>query len=142
MSKQPDAEPTVRLDQWLHATRFFKTRALAAKAIKGHKVLWNEQRVKPSRAVRVGDKLRVTRVEERFDIEVDQLIQRRVSATLAAGTYTESQESIDRRFEEAEQRRLSYRTAPRPEGRPNKRDRRRLIQFVRVNAQEPSEDGD
>ncbi len=142
MSKQPEVEPSVRLDQWLHATRFFKTRALAAKAVKGHKVLWNEQRVKPSRGVRVGDKLSVTRGEERFEIAVDQLIQRRVSATLAAQTYTESQASIERRFDESEQRRLSYRTAPRPEGRPNKRDRRRLIQFVRDNSQPAPDDDD
>ncbi|MFK8018030.1 MAG: RNA-binding S4 domain-containing protein [Gammaproteobacteria bacterium] len=139
MSKSTDIEPTARLDQWLHATRFFKTRALAAKAVKGHKVLWNAQRVKPSRGIKIGDALSVTRGEERFDITVTQLIVRRVSATLAADAYLESEESRARRFEESEQRRLSYRTAPRPVGRPSKRDRRKLIRFVREQPDDDSE---
>lgn len=131
MSKTQAPEATVRLDQWLHATRFFKTRALAARAIKGHKVLWDGQRVKPSRGIRVGDTLRVTRGEETFEIEVRELLVRRVSAALAAQAYAESEQSRARREEEAERRRVSYRTAPRPPGRPSKRDRRHLIRFVR-----------
>ncbi|MFK7886159.1 MAG: RNA-binding S4 domain-containing protein [Gammaproteobacteria bacterium] len=133
-------EPTVRLDQWLHATRFFKTRALAAKAVKGHKVLWNTQRVKPSRAIKLGDHLTVTRGEETFDIQVLELLTKRVSAPLAAKAYLESDESRARREAAAEDRRVSYRTAPRPEGRPNKRDRRRLIRFVRKQSVPPETD--
>jgi ribosome-associated heat shock protein Hsp15 len=131
MKSEAPPEATVRLDQWLHATRFFKTRALAARAVKGHKVLWQTQRVKPSRAIKVGDQLKVTRGDETFEIEVLELLSRRVSASLAVKAYLESEESRERREAEAAQRRISYRTAPRPEGRPSKRDRRRLIRFVR-----------
>lgn len=131
MKPEASSEATVRLDQWLHATRFFKTRALAAKAVKGHKVLWQTQRVKPSRGIKVGDQLTITRGEETFAIEVLELLTRRVSASLAAMAYLESEQSRAKREAEAAQRRISYRTAPRPEGRPSKRDRRRLIRFVR-----------
>ena len=122
---------TVRLDQWLHAVRFFKTRALAARAVKGHKVLWNGQRAKASRGIKVGDRLNVTRGEETFDIEVKALLSKRVSAKLAQEAYHESEESRARREADAATRRMAYRTAPRPPTRPGKRDRRRLIRFVR-----------
>lgn len=142
MNSDTATEPSVRLDQWLHATRFFKTRALAAKAVKGHKVLWNAQRVKPSRGIRVGDQLSVTRGEETFEIQVLALLSKRVSAPLAAEAYLESEESRARREAEAETRRASYRSAPRPEGRPNKRDRRRLIRFVRKQSVPPRDDNE
>ena len=136
MGKTEGPEKTVRLDQWLHATRFFKTRALAASAIKGHKVLWGGQRVKPSRAIKIGDTLSVTRGEERFEIEVCQLLVRRVAAPLAAAAYVESEDSRARREEEAAKRRFAYRSAPRPPGRPSKRDRRHLIRFVRESGKD------
>ncbi len=130
-SRDSADDNTVRLDLWLHATRFFKTRALAARAVKGNKVLWNGQRAKAARGIRVGDQLKVTRGEETFEVEVRALLTRRVSASLAAEAYAESEESRARREAESATRRMAYRSAPRPPSRPGKRDRRRLIRFVR-----------
>jgi len=122
----------VRLDKWLWAARFFKTRGLAQEAIAGGKVHVNGQRAKPARGVRVGDTLDISRGQYRFEITVDALSDRRGPATVAAGLYTESAESVARRSAIAEERALQRRAAPvPPAGRPDKRSRRRIVHFTR-----------
>lgn len=117
----------VRIDKWLWAARFFKTRSLAQAAVRGGHVSINGQGCKPARTVTVGDRLRVTRGEVLFEIEVRALSDRRGPAPQARELYEESEASRRRREERAEQRRLS---GPVDAGRrPDKRDRRRLRQF-------------
>jgi ribosome-associated heat shock protein Hsp15 len=120
---------SVRVDLWLWAARFFKTRALAKQAIEGGKVEVNEQPCKPSRALHLGDRLRVVRGEERFELEVRGLDDRRGPATAAQQLYLESPESIARRDAEREQRRLANAGYQAPRTKPEKRARR-LIQAL------------
>lgn len=124
--KEHDAAASVRLDKWLWATRFFKTRSLSQQAIRGGHVEINGQRAKPSRLVRIDDRLRITRNELLFEIDVIGLIERRVSAAIAAEQYRETEEG--RRAREATLAELKTR---RNEGearsrRPDKRQRRQI----------------
>jgi ribosome-associated heat shock protein Hsp15 len=118
----------VRIDKWLWAARFFKTRSLAQQAVRGGHVELNGRPVKPARAVSVGDRLRVTRGETVFELRVDALAERRGSASQAQGLYTESADSVKHREQRAQQLRLARRTGP--EGRPDKRDRRRIRSWL------------
>lgn len=120
---------SVRLDVWLWAARFFKTRALAKQAIEGGKVEVAGQAAKPSRAVRVGEQLLVRRGEERFEIEVLGLSDIRGPAPLAQALYRESDESRERRQREAAERRAANAGYRPPQGKPDKRARR-LIQAL------------
>lgn len=90
-------DPAVRLDKWLWATRFFKTRGLAQQAVKGGQVGINGDRAKPSRLVRPGDRLEVTKGEFRIEVEVLSVGEKRVSAPLAREMYRESEASVQRR---------------------------------------------
>ncbi len=120
---------SVRLDRWLWAARFFKTRRLALEAVQGGKVEVHGGRAKPSRAVRVGDRLTITKGEQRFEVVVQGLAEQRGPARVAETLYEETEESRERRQREAEQRRLSAAAAPRPDHRPDRRERRRLSQL-------------
>jgi ribosome-associated heat shock protein Hsp15 len=126
-----DAAPPqdVRIDVWLWAARFFKTRALAKQAIEGGKVEVNGQGCKPSRGVRIGDRLLVVRGEERFEIQAAALSERRGPAAQAQQLYRESEESVARRLAEREQRRLANAGYQAPKSKPEKRARR-LIQAL------------
>lgn len=115
---------SVRADQWLWAARFFKTRRLSREAIDGGKVEHNGGACKPSRAIKVGDRLCVTRGEERFEIEVLGLSTTRGPARVAQTLYRESEASRDKREHQREMRRLSRPVAP-PQ-RPDKQARRQL----------------
>ncbi len=117
-----------RLDRWLWYARFFKTRALARVAVEGGRVHVGGARVKPGRAVRVGDRLEIQRGEERFEVTVVAPGERRGPAGEAQALYAESEASAARRAEEAAQRRAMRASEPRG-GRPDKRDRRRLRAF-------------
>ena len=122
----------VRLDKWLWAARFFKTRGLAREAVAGGKVHLNEQRVKPSRPVQVGDRIDVTRGPYRYEVVVRALSARRGPARQAAMLYAESEKSAARRAALADELALKRRAEPRPPpGRPDKRSRRRIIRFTR-----------
>ena len=121
----------VRIDKWLWAARFFKTRALAAEAVQGGRVHINGQRVKPSRAVAVGDQLEITKGPLHFSLRVEGVSERRGPAKEAEQLYQESEASRERRQREAEQRRLERAASPTPEGRPDKRGRQRIIRFRR-----------
>ncbi|MCG5500193.1 RNA-binding S4 domain-containing protein [Ectothiorhodospira lacustris] len=125
-----DALSAVRIDKWLWAARFFKTRALAAEAVSGGHVHVNGQRVKPARTVKVGDQLRITRNAEAWEVAVLGLNDRRRPATEAQALYRESEESRIRRAEEAEARRLARLAVPHTEHRPDRRDRRHIRRFI------------
>ncbi|RMG30370.1 MAG: RNA-binding S4 domain-containing protein [Gammaproteobacteria bacterium] len=117
--------PRIRLDKWLWAARFFKTRRLATEAITGGHVHLDGRRVKPSRPVRVGDRLEIRKGALHFEIEVLALSDRRGPASEAAGLYRELPESIARRERARAASRLAA-AAPAPDRRPDKRARRRL----------------
>lgn len=120
---------TLRIDKWLWAARFYKTRALAAKACELNRVQTKGQPVKPAREVKVGDHLQVTTDSGIFDIEVLGLSDVRGPAPVAQALYRESEESKAARAKEAEIRRMNREFTPAPIGRPSKKDRRRIIQF-------------
>lgn len=121
----PHAPPaSVRLDLWLWAARFFKTRSLAKQAIETGKIEVDGQRAKPARGVHVGDAMKIARGEEVFEIEVVALSDTRGSAAVAQALYTESESARLRREGERAQRaaeRAGYRA---PETKPDKRARR------------------
>lgn len=118
---------SVRLDKWLWAARFFKTRSLAASAVTGGKVHVNGTRTKPGRTVSVGDKLNITKGPYAFEIVVRGLSVKRGRAKVAQTLYEESEESLRIRLALTEQLKLDRLFASRPDRRPDKRDRRRRI---------------
>lgn len=124
------APDRMRLDKWLWAARFFKTRQLAAEAVSGGKVHLNGQRTKPGRDVRVGSRLRIHRGSLEWDIEVQQLPPKRRPASEAVTFYTETEESRRKREQAIEtQRALRAAMPAAPGGRPTKRDRRMIHKF-------------
>ena len=120
----------LRLDKWLWAARFFKTRALAAEAVTGGKVHLQGHRIKPSRAVKLNDCFEIQRGYERFEVVVMQLSGRRGSASQAQNLYRETENSQARRAEEAEKRKLAALARPRSERRPDKKQRRQIHRFT------------
>ncbi|OSM00415.1 RNA-binding S4 domain-containing protein [Magnetofaba australis] len=131
--RQADANETissddsVRLDRWLWAARFFKTRPLATEAVTGGHVHVNGQRVKPAKSLRVGDELEIQKGLLTFVVTVQDLSQQRGPASVAQQLYSETPESAAKREQEAEMRRMERLSRPTLQpGRPNKRDRRLL----------------
>jgi ribosome-associated heat shock protein Hsp15 len=124
---------TVRIDKWLWAARFFRTRSLAREAIKGGKVQLDGARVKPGRTLSVGDRLSIRRGEDEFRVTVLDLGDRRLSAALAQEKYSEDEDSKTRREAAAEQRKLDYQARADRQRRPDKRQRRQIIRFTRKN---------
>ena len=117
----------LRLDVWLWATRFFKTRALARRAVESGKIeLTGGAIAKPAKTLRVGDRLRIARGEERFDVLVTGLPEQRGSAAVAQSNYAETPESRAAREAEAQRRRLQAAGYSRPATKPDKRARRLL----------------
>ena len=119
-------DTTQRIDKWLWCARFFKTRGQAAEAINGGKVHVDGQRVKPARLVRAGSLLEITRGESQFDVTVLAVAKRRGPAPEARALYEESEASIARRESERNDKRIERLARPVFDGRPNKRDRRKL----------------
>lgn len=117
---------SVRIDKWLWAARFFKTRSLATDAVDSGKVRLNGERVKPARGVRIGDRLDIDNGSTEWEVVIDGLAEQRGSASVAQTLYTETGESISRREATAEQRRFFREPADTIKGRPTKRDRRLL----------------
>lgn len=118
----------LRVDRWLWCARFFKTRSIAAQAVKAGHVQLNGQRVKPAHGVRVGDVLEVQlRDDSRREVTIAAIPERRGPAPEAAATYVESAASIERRRLAAEQRALRVAYVPPTQGRPDKRTRRLLL---------------
>ncbi len=119
-----DAPERVRIDKWLWAARFFKTRRLAAEAVEGGKVHVDGARIKPSRSLRGGERLEIRLGQERREVEVLGLSERRGPASVAQTLYRETPESLAARVAAAEQRRLAAAASPEAAGRPDKRARR------------------
>ena len=120
-----------RLDKWLWHARFYKTRSLATAAINGGKVHLNAERVKPAHRVRIGDCVSLSLQGIVAEFEVLGLPRRRGPAAEAQAQYLETPASAGRRAQLREQQRLAQASRPRPEGRPDKRDRRRLMRLQR-----------
>jgi ribosome-associated heat shock protein Hsp15 len=120
---------SVRIDKWLWAARFFKTRALAARACELGRIQCNGQPAKPARDVRIGDMLRVTNDGGDFEVEVLLLSEVRGPASVAQTLYRETDASKELRQKVAAERKAMRQFEELPAGKPSKRDRRRIIQF-------------
>jgi ribosome-associated heat shock protein Hsp15 len=120
---------SVRIDKWLWAARFFKTRALAQKACELGRIHSNEVQAKPARDVRVGDMLRIKNEGGEFNVEVLLPSEMRGPAAVAQTLYRETEASKEARLKLAAERKAMQEFAPLTERRPSKRDRRRIIQF-------------
>ena len=122
---------SVRLDKWLWAARFFKTRKDAVDAISGGKVHLNGARVKPARNVQINDQLDITRSNEKYHITVIGLHDKRGPAKLAQTLYEEDAKSIEAREKEREIRKMHNASVTMPDKKPNKKQRRLLDKFKR-----------
>jgi ribosome-associated heat shock protein Hsp15 len=126
-----DGNHRVRIDKWLWAARFYKTRSLATDAVDGGKVQVNGERVKPAKVLRAGDTLSVRNGHFIWEITVLALSERRGSATEASRLYSESDQSKKAREEKNALLKIERQSNPFPGGRPTKRARRQIIKFVR-----------
>jgi ribosome-associated heat shock protein Hsp15 len=117
---------TVRIDKWLWAARFFKTRSLATHAVDGGKVRLNGERIKPARSVRAGDTVDIDNGATEWQVVVVQLSDMRGPASVAQTLYAETEAGLARRQKEAEQKKYFREPGTTIKGRPTKRDRRLL----------------
>jgi len=131
MIHEPGIGERHRIDKWLWCARFFKTRSLAAQAVSGGKVHVNGERVKPAHSVRIGDRISLNLQGIVAEFDVLGLPERRGPATEAQSHYAETPESAERRARVKDQQRLANLSRPRPDTRPDKRDRRRIVKFQR-----------
>lgn len=122
-------DSSVRLDKWLWAARFFKTRSIAREAVSGGKVHLNGNRAKPGRTLNIGDELRIQRGEDEYNITITELTVRRGPAAIARTLYEESEESRTRREQLAEERKLEHQKSAARVRRPDKRERRKIVRF-------------
>ncbi len=128
------ASDRVRLDKWLWAARFFKTRQLASEAINGGKVHLNGQRTKPGKEVKLGSRLSIHTPAAEYEVEVRVLAEKRRPAAEARSFYEETPESVSRREKLEELRRQERLANPRPvHGKLNKKDRRLIHRFTGKN---------
>ena len=130
VSVSPEAAPALRVDKWLWAARFFKTRSLAQQAVEGGRVKVNEERVKPARPLKVGDRLEIHIGEYAWVVSVKKLHDRRGPAAVARELYAEDESSFLARQELVATRRLQLNPSATLQGRPTKRNRRRLDLFT------------
>jgi ribosome-associated heat shock protein Hsp15 len=119
----------MRIDKWLWAARFFKTRSLAAKACELGRIEWNGQPAKPAREIHAGDRLRVKNESGEFQIEVLALSEMRGPAAVAQTLYSETPESRELRLKLAEIRKATPPVEFAREGKPSKRDRREIARL-------------
>jgi ribosome-associated heat shock protein Hsp15 len=120
---------SLRIDKWLWAARFFKTRAQSARACDLGRIACNNLPAKPAREVHVGDLLHVKTEHNEFEVEVLALSAIRGPAAVAQTLYRETDSSREARMKAAEERKALKNFSPAPAGRPTKRDRRKIIQF-------------
>ena len=118
---------SLRLDKWLWACRFYKTRSLAKEMIEGGKVHYNGQRCKASRTVEPGATVRLAQGTDEKIVIVKGLSEKRLSAPLAQALYEETAESQEQRLKRAELRKTNSLFAPHPETKPDKKERRKLL---------------
>jgi ribosome-associated heat shock protein Hsp15 len=119
----------IRIDKWLWAARFFKTRSMATRACDLGRVQSNQQPVKPSREVHIGDRVQIRTEGGEFEIDVLALSDVRGPAPVAQALYRETEASREARRKVAEERKAMMHFTPAPVGRPSKRDRRKIHQF-------------
>lgn len=124
----------MRLDKWLWCARFYKTRALAAAAIKNNKVKVDGDSVKPSRSIVTGANVVIRKTPFEYDIRIVKLSPNRLSGSLAALLYEETTASIARRKLLTTKLKSEAAAFPRTRGRPTKRDRRHIIRFTRIDS--------
>lgn len=125
---------TVRLDQWLWAARWYRTRALAKQAVEQGRVQVNQQVAKPARLLKVGDRIELVREQERYRIEVSAMALQRGPALVAQSLYREDEDSRSQRLAEREQRRLQTLGMQPPAHKPDKRARRLLRALGDIDA--------
>lgn len=126
---ESDTPESIRVDKWLWAARFFKTRSQAAEAVSGGKVHVNSTRVKPARAVKAGDRLSIQKGSVAYEVVVEGLSGRRGPAPEARGLYCETPESVAAR--QARRQQPEAACAPHPPRRPDKKARRQLVRVRR-----------
>lgn len=125
------SENSLRIDKWLWAARFYKTRSMAAKAVAGGRVQLNGVRTKPSKTVKIGDTLRLRKGEYEFIIVIEGLVSQRRPASEARTLYQETEESMAARALRSEQRKLESPGRRISSGKPSKRDRRLIRSFFK-----------
>ncbi len=130
MSTETTPSEKMRLDKWLWAARFFKTRSLATQAIEQGRVKLNGDRVKPAREIRPQDRLEIQLGDHVWTLTVCALSMQRGPAPVAQQLYAEAPESIARRQQQASEHKLSVNPAAAIKGRPTKRDRRQIHRFT------------
>ena len=127
--KHQQEQESYRLDKWLWAARFYKTRTLAREMVDGGKVHYNGQRTKPSKEVEIGAMIKLRQGNDEKEVQVLALSNQRKAAPLAQQLYQETEESIKKREQLAWARKASALSMPNPERRPNKKERRDLLKF-------------
>ena len=126
----PDS-PSVRLDKWLWAARFFKTRSLATEAIKGGKVRIDGLRSKPAKIVEIGQTLSINKLSVFIEVVVIDIIEKRFAYDITQSLYKETEASVAQREKEKTLRKLANQGITHIKGRPTKRDRRKIVNFTR-----------
>jgi ribosome-associated heat shock protein Hsp15 len=129
MQKNIDEGKSVRLDKWLWAARFYKIRSMARDAVQSGKVQYNGQRSKPGKIVELGASIKAPQGFDLKEVVVLQVKEQRLGAPLAQLMYAETQASEKLRASNAEARKLSAFHSPKPDHRPDKKQRRQIIQF-------------
>ncbi|GGP51304.1 ribosome-associated heat shock protein Hsp15 [Shewanella saliphila] len=129
MNQIQSEKSIIRLDKWLWAARFYKTRAIAKDMINGGKVHYNGQRTKSSKNAEVGAKIRLRQGNDDKEVIIKVLSGHRQSASIAQTLYEEPPESISKRIINAEARRLNILNNPAPDHKPDKKQRRQLMRF-------------
>lgn len=119
----------VRLDKWLWAARFYKTRSIARSMIEGGKVDYNGVKAKPSRTIEIGAKVKLLQGNIRLEVEIMAISDTRGPAIVARKLYKETEESIKQREKQLYQIKLNALLAPHPDNRPNKKERRELLEI-------------
>lgn len=126
---QPQDDNAIRLDKWLWAARFYKTRAMAREMIEGGKVHYNGQRGKPSKLVEVNAEIKLRQGNDEKTVLVLDVTDQRRSAEQAQLLYQETETSVANRAKISEARNMNALTMPHPDRRPDKKERRSLIKF-------------
>lgn len=128
-TKQAVVNESIRIDKWLWAARFFKTRAIAKDMVQSGKVQYNGQKCKASKTVEVGATVVFPAGYDSKEVIVEELSEHRRSAPQAQLMYQETEASLEQREKNAQARKLSAFHSPRPDSRPDKKQRRKIIQF-------------
>lgn len=129
------SETAVRIDKWLWAARFFKTRSLAKDAVDGGKVQYNDQRCKPGKTVELGALVKIRQGWVDKTVTIQAVSAQRKNATLAQMLYEETEESIELREKALLERKQHQGDNVAPQRRPNKRDRRLIHQFKNIHSE-------